>query len=184
MLVSFHDFCCLFILKLGQHLPLYFSPTAPQPSLPPDKIWIIPQAVAVDPNLDFDVLSYLNAKDTAHLDNRAHGSNHDTTTLHHENHGGEESIQSAGKNESTRLEECGALGRVCTTENVPPRQGNGVTARNESTNTRTNGIPCKPQREGLSGPVELPALFQPLVLMVAGLRPVKVSSVGVRNEWD
>ncbi|XP_045112520.1 glycosyltransferase 1 domain-containing protein 1-like [Portunus trituberculatus] len=143
------------------------------PSILPNKIWIMPQAVVVDPNLDFDVLSYLNAKEAAHVENRAHSSDHDTATLHHENKGAEKSVQSAGRNESTRLEECSALGKFCTTENVPPHEGKGATARNENVNTRTNGILCKPQMEGLSGLVELPALFQPLVLMVAGLRPVK-----------
>ncbi|XP_063864728.1 glycosyltransferase 1 domain-containing protein 1-like isoform X1 [Scylla paramamosain] len=143
------------------------------PSLPPGKTWIMPQAVAVDPDLDFDVLSYMNAREAAHVDNRVHGSDHDTTTSHRENQGGEMSVQSAGRNKSTGGEECGASEKIRTTENVPPREDNGVTSRNENMNTRINGIPCKPQRERLSGPVELPALFQPLVLMVAGLRPVK-----------
>lgn len=151
------------------------------PSLPPDKTWIMPQAVQVDPDLDFDVLSYLHAREVAHEDDiRAHGSDHDATSSHHE------STQPAERNEITEAGERGVSEKVRTTENVPPREDNGVTARNENTTTSTNGIPCKPQREGLCGPVELPALFQPLVLMVAGLRPVKdvLYLTEAWNEWQ
>lgn len=139
----------------------------------------MPQAVEVNPEPDFDVLSYLEAIESAHVHSRTHDVDHETSNSHSENQNAEKIVQTPEKYERMVSDGRTLIENVCPKENVPPQEDNGVTAQNGTMKTLGNGIPCKPQREGLSETLELPTLFQPLVLLVAGLRPVKVRGMDV-----
>ena len=128
----------------------------------------MPQAVEVKPEPDFDVLLYLEAVESAYVDSKTHTIDHETTTSTPTNQDAGKFVQSAEKYERMVPEDHTVI------ENVHPPGDIRVTTQNEKLHTLTNGIPCKLERGRFSATLELPKLFHPLVLMVAGLRPVKV----------
>lgn len=143
----------------------------------------LPQAVVVDPCPEFDVLSYLKTLDDAHEKHRV--LHDDKSDLSHSidynvvikddfdkcyNYSSKDwtSVRENGSfRENTRYCEAhGGLSQNCT----------------KSVDPAGDGPDTRPQERSVREEVQgLPTMFQPLVLLVAGLRPVKVCCMRERE---
>ncbi|KAK8751862.1 hypothetical protein OTU49_010833, partial [Cherax quadricarinatus] len=130
------------------------------PSLEQDRISIVPQSVVVDPCPDFNVSSFLTTLDDAHEQNIAYNS--DVT------------FELKGKNNQDAREDK-------IDNNIPFRELNSAKENLTGETTVSSSVQEKLIQNcwtkcGANSPdkhEDLPEKFEPLVVLVAGLRPVK-----------
>lgn len=144
------------------------------PSLNRDKIWVLPQAVQVNPDPDFDVLSYLESVEAAHVATTTSRGEQETRKTSVSDRDAEMESGPVERKEKTVTEGNRINKNSSLRENGMSRESKGVSAQNICSETLINDISQNQQHKKLPGTLEpLPDVFNPLVLLVAGLRPVK-----------
>ncbi|XP_071531173.1 glycosyltransferase 1 domain-containing protein 1-like [Panulirus ornatus] len=148
------------------------------PTLDPGVMSTLPQAVLVDPSPDVDVSAYLKTLDNDHEKHRP--LYNDQMSELSQNVDSKVTITNVSVKENYIHP---SKDRTSVKENDAPRENvyccevlpGGLKQNNKSTETLQKGKSITPLQE-MSSPEsihDLPEIFQPLVLLVAGLRPVK-----------
>lgn len=129
----------------------------------------------MNPDQDFNVLSYLESVDAEHLTSRKSKKEKETwkTGINMNNL----NLESESLRETRLAETCpSSKENGCYMEKIIRKEDSVISLQNNS-GTSTDVTRWEHKKQYLSNPTELlPDGFQPLVLLVAGIRPVKVCS--------